>query len=143
MTTAEHIELPKGLHAPRPAMPLSALELETLAELVDVGNAGLRGDTAGRPGTVRPGIAALTRRGLARPTSRPAHYTLALSWNSGEARRMLTAVPGSLVGWEPSWWAPGELSALASVIAPVVGDELAPWVAAAVAGVEVAPPEKR
>jgi hypothetical protein len=125
--------VPAGLHVPTHAAPMTADAIDLLAELIVAGTDGVHLD-ADRQRLARE----LHGRHLARPTARPGVMAVALAWHVTEARRMHDAAPAALNEWTPPWWPTDTLNALAAVIAPELGDDLALWFAASVAGLELA-----
>ncbi len=123
---------PPGLTVATEAPPLSTDALDLLAELIDAGTNGLHlADN-------RQHLACdLHGRHLTRPTAHPGGVAVALSWHTAEAHRMAAAAPGALNDWAPTWWPAGALDYLVAVVTPAVDAELAPWVAASVAGLEL------
>ena len=49
---------------------------------------------------------------------------------------MAVAVPGALNDWAPTWWPADALDAVAAVLAPEMGEDVAPWFAPSLAGLE-------
>lgn len=136
---------PAGLHAPKPTAPLDDAAIEVFAQLLAAGTEGLslseiRENLSAAVTADRVSAAAkeLCHRGLARPQAMLSHYApTALSWVTNEARLMAEARPGALDNWRPAWWAASTLDKLTEVLTPVVGTDLAPWVTAAIAGLEL------
>ena len=122
---------PPGLHAPTNAAPMTANAIDLLAELIVAGTDGVHLG-ADRQHSARE----LHGRHLARPTARPGVMAVALAWHGTEARRMANAAPGALNDWAPPWWPTDTLNAVTAVVAPALGDDLAPWFAASIAGLE-------
>lgn len=123
---------PARLTVATEARPLNADTLDLLAELTDAGAAGLRLANDRRRLALD-----LHGRHLTRPIAHPGGVAVALSWHTAEAHCMAAAVPGALDDWAPNWWPAGAPDDLAARVVHALDADLARWVAASVAGLEL------